>query len=89
MNIFLRMLERVTGRRVQGEKMGVQFDGRTSPDEIETLARLTARAIHPEIKYAPPGEKLNIISTSDFDAQGKLTDSARKRIEGLAKAAKR
>jgi hypothetical protein len=81
MNIFLRMLELVTGRHVQGPKMGVQFNGRTSPDEIETLARMTAGAIRPEIKYAPPGEKLNIITTGDFDSKGKLTDSARRRID--------
>jgi len=81
MNIFMKVLERLTGRRAEDRGMSVAHDGRTSPDEIETLARITARAIRPEIKYAPPGEKLNIITTGDFDSKGKLTDSARKRID--------
>ena len=82
MNIFIRIFEMVTGQHVQGQKMGALFDGRTSPDEIEALARMTARAIHPEIEFAPPGEKLNVITTGDFDLRGKLKDAARKRIEG-------
>lgn len=88
MNIFVRMLELVTGHRAEGQKMSVQHDGKTSMDELSALARMTARAIRPEIKYAPPGEKLNIITTGDFDGQGKLKDSARKRIEGMDKTPK-
>jgi hypothetical protein len=89
LNIFARMIERLTGRRGEDRGMSVAHDGRTSPDELEALARMTARAIRPEIKYAPPGEKLNVITTGDFDLKGKLKDATRKRIEDLAKAAKR
>jgi len=89
MNIFLKVFERVIGKRIKEETMGVSHDGRSSMDELSSLARLTARAIRPEIKYAPPGEKLNVVTTSDFDGAGKLTDAARKRLDELAKAAAR
>jgi len=89
MSIFTRILENITGRSVRGDKMGAQFDGWISSDDLEALARVTARAIRPEIKYAPPGERLNVITTGDFDLKGKLKDATRKRIEDLAKAAKR
>jgi len=90
MSIFGRMLERLGVQRggvAQG--MSVLHDGRTSADELEALARMTMRAIRTEIKFGPPGEKLNVITTDDFDSKGKLKDAARKRIEELAKAAKR
>jgi hypothetical protein len=67
MNIFIRMLERLTGRRGEDRGMSVTYDGRSSPDEIEALARMTARAIHPETKFGPPGKKLNIITTGNLD----------------------
>lgn len=86
MNIFLRMLEVVTGRRVQGEKMGVRYDGRMSADELEALARMNAAAIRPEMEFAAPGEKRNVITTGDFGPDGRLKDAARKWIDELAKA---
>ena len=89
MNIFSRMLERLGVQRGEVARgMRVLHDGRTSMDELEALARMAAKAIHSEIKFAPLGERLNVISTGDFDNQGKLTDSARNRIEELAKAKK-
>ena len=88
MNIFSRMLERLGVQRGEDRGMRVLYDGRTSMDELVAQARMTAAAIHEEIKFAPPGEKLNVITSGDFDNQGKLKDAARKRIEELA-AAKR
>jgi hypothetical protein len=69
MNIFLRMLELVTGKRVKEEIMGVSHDGRSSMDELSTLARLTRAAIKPRWKFAPPGKKLGVITTTG-DADG-------------------
>jgi hypothetical protein len=86
MNIFARMLERLGAQRVENRGMSVLHDGRTSLDKLEALARMTARAIHSDIKFAPPGKRLNIVTTSDFDEKGKLKDSARKRIDEAAEA---
>lgn len=89
MKLFIRIMERLGVQRGEDRGMSVLHDGRTSWDELEALARMTAQAIHSEIKFGPPGEKLNVITTGDFDNQGKLKDAARKRIEELAKAAKK
>ena len=89
MSIFGWMLERLGVQRVKDRGMSVLHDGRTSADELGALARWTARTIRPEIEFGPPGKKLNVITTGDFDSKGKLKDAARKRIEELATAAKR
>lgn len=81
MSIFARLLERLGIQRGEDRGMSALCDRRDSPDEIRALARMTAEAIHPEIKFAPSGKKLNVITTTDFDNQGKLTATARKRIE--------
>lgn len=65
MNIFSRLLERLGVQRGEDRGMSVMHDGRTSRDELEALARWTLRSIRTEIKYAPPGKRLNIITTSD------------------------
>jgi hypothetical protein len=66
MSLFIRIMERLTGRPVEGQKMSVLCDDKDSPDEIIALARRTMRALHEEIKFAPPGKKLNIITTSNL-----------------------
>ncbi len=81
MSKFIRMLERLISRRSEGRGMSVLHDGRNSPDEIEALARMTAQAIQSETKFAPLGEKLNFVTTMDFDGKGNLTAAARKRIK--------
>jgi hypothetical protein len=88
MNIFSRILERLGVQRGEDRGMSVLCDSRDDLDEILAQARMTARALQTEIKFAPPGERLNVITTGDFDSKGKLKDSARKRIEELAKAKK-
>jgi len=69
--------------------MKVLHDGRTAWDELCAFARWTRDSIKGRFKFAGPGKKINYVTTSDFDSQGKLKDSARKRIEDFAKAAKR
>jgi hypothetical protein len=66
MSLFIQILERLTGRPVEEQKMSALYDSRDDPYEIEALARMTLRAIRTEIKYGPPGKKLNIIKTSDL-----------------------
>jgi hypothetical protein len=71
MNIFARMLERLGVQRGEDRGMSVLYDSRDDWDEILAQARMTARALQTEIKYAPPGKKLNVITTSDL---GKKTE---------------
>jgi hypothetical protein len=66
MSLFFRIMERLTGRPVEKQKMSVLCDSEADADEIEALARMTLRAIQTEIQFAPPGKKLNIITTADL-----------------------
>jgi len=69
--------------------MKVLHDGRTAWDELCAFARWTRDSIKGRFKFAPPGKKINYIQTGDLDNAGKLKEASRKRIEEIAKAAKR
>jgi hypothetical protein len=69
--------------------MKVLWDGKISWDELSAFARWSWDSIKGRFKFAGPGKKINYITTSDFDGAGKLKDSAKRRIEEIAKAAKR
>jgi len=66
--------------------MKVLHDGRTAWDELCAFGRWSWDSIKGKFKFAGPGKKINYVTTSDFGMDGKLKDSARKRIEDFAKA---
>ena len=71
MNIFLRILGKVTGRPVTEAGMTVAHDGRTSPSELSFLAGLSNRLWRRGFKFAPPGKPRNLLTTSDLDPKTK------------------
>jgi hypothetical protein len=71
MNIFTRMLARVTGRPVREVGMTVSHDGRTSPGELSMLANLTKRLFGSKFKFGSPGKPNIFLTTADIDPKTK------------------
>jgi hypothetical protein len=71
MNIFLRMLGRLTGRPVREVGMRVSHDGKASLGELSPLARLSHRLMGLGFKIGPPGKPLSYLTTNDLDPKTK------------------
>ena len=69
MSLFLKILERFTGRKSQRPAMDASGSGDLG--ELKGLGWRTRRTFRRKIKMEPPGKKLEILMVEDIDKTGK------------------
>jgi len=88
MNLFLKLLERMTGRKSQRSTMDASTMSNDSDlDDLQDLAMRTYLALREPIKFEPPGPKLKILLTDDINPKtGKAYPDYLERRERRRKA---